>query len=66
MDNIKQLFDTNTFGILRVCQAVVSIMAKRRSGTIVNIGLIRRRNVRSRFVAIFYMDILNHLTSSTP
>lgn len=40
MDNIKQTFDTNTFAILRVCKAVVPIMAKRRSGTIVNVGSI--------------------------
>ena len=40
MDNIKHIFDTNTFAILRVCKAVVPIMAQRRSGTIVNIGSI--------------------------
>ena len=40
MDNIKQAFNTNTFGILRVCRAVVPYMVKRRSGTIVNIGSI--------------------------
>ena len=40
MDNIQQTFDTNTFAILRVCKAVVPSMAKRRSGTIVNIGSI--------------------------
>lgn len=40
MDNIKQIFDTNTFAILRVCKVVVPIMAKRHSGTIVNIGSI--------------------------
>ncbi|KAF8807788.1 oxidoreductase [Phlegmacium glaucopus] len=38
LDNVKQIFDTNTYSILRVCKAVVPIMAKRRSGTIVNIG----------------------------
>jgi len=38
LDNIKGVFDTNTFAILRVCKAVVPIMAKRHSGTIVNIG----------------------------
>jgi len=40
MEDIKQTFDTNTFSILRVCKAVVPIMAERRSGTIVNIGSI--------------------------
>jgi len=40
MEVIKQIFDTNTFAILRVCKAIVPIMAKRRSGTIVNIGSI--------------------------
>jgi len=38
MDDIRSLFDTNVFAILRVCKAVVPIMAKRNSGTIVNIG----------------------------
>lgn len=38
LDNVKGVFDTNTFAILRVCKAVVPIMAKRHSGTIVNIG----------------------------
>ena len=40
MEDIKQTFDTNAYSILRVCKAVVPIMAKRRSGTIVNIGSI--------------------------
>ena len=40
MDNVKLIFDTNTFAILRVCKAVVPFMAKRHSGTIVNIGSI--------------------------
>ena len=38
MDAVKQVFDTNTFSILRVCKAVVPIMAKRHRGTIINIG----------------------------
>ena len=40
MDSVKQIFDINTFAVLRVCKAVVPFMAKRRSGTIVNIGSI--------------------------
>lgn len=50
IDNIKQVFDTNTFSILRVCKAVVPIMAKRRSGTIVNIGSI----VGEMYVVFFF------------
>ncbi|KAF9056580.1 oxidoreductase [Panaeolus papilionaceus] len=40
IDDVKQVFETNTFAILRVCQAVVPIMAKRHCGTIVNVGSI--------------------------
>lgn len=38
IEYVKEVFDTNTYAILRVCKAVVPIMAKRRSGLIVNIG----------------------------
>lgn len=55
MDNIKQTFDTNTFAILRVCKAVVPFMAKRRSGTIVNIGSIVGE-VYAVFLQSFYID----------
>lgn len=40
LDTVKQVFDTNTFSILRVCKAVVPTMAKQKAGTIVNIGSI--------------------------
>jgi len=40
LDTVKQVFDTNTFSILRLCKAVVPTMAKQNAGTIVNIGSI--------------------------
>jgi short-subunit dehydrogenase len=40
LESVKQLFDTNTFAILRICKVAVPIMAKQNSGTIVNIGSI--------------------------
>ena len=59
MDNIKQIFETNTFAILRVCKAVVPMMAKRRSGTIVNIGSI----VGEMYAVVFFFG--NHLQMDT-
>ena len=53
MDNIKQTFDTNTFAILRVCKAVVPFMAKRRSGTIVNIGSV----VGEVYAVVFFFNL---------
>ncbi|KAF8894358.1 oxidoreductase [Gymnopilus junonius] len=40
IDQVKNVFETNTFAILRMCRAVVPIMSKHKSGTIVNIGSI--------------------------
>ncbi|KAF8922117.1 oxidoreductase [Mucidula mucida] len=40
LDSIKHTFDTNTFSVLRVCKAVIPIMAKKRSGLIINTGSI--------------------------
>jgi len=38
MESIQQVFDINTFAILRVCKAVLPVMAKRKKGLFVNIG----------------------------
>ena len=40
MEDVHRVFDTNTFSVLRMSQAVFPHMASRRSGTIVNIGSI--------------------------
>lgn len=40
MEDVKANFDTNTFSVLRMAKAVIPVMAKRRSGVIVNIGSI--------------------------
>jgi 1-acylglycerone phosphate reductase len=37
-EDLRRLFDTNTFAALRVAKAVIPLMAKWRSGVIVNIG----------------------------
>jgi len=39
-DDIKDLYDTNVISVVRLCREVVPHMAKRKSGTIVNMGSI--------------------------
>ncbi|KAJ4472694.1 oxidoreductase [Lentinula lateritia] len=40
MDTVRQVFDINTFAILRVCRSVLPIMAGRKQGLFVNVGSI--------------------------
>lgn len=40
IEDIQQLFDTNVYGVLRTCQAVLPHMRARRSGKIINISSI--------------------------
>lgn len=37
MPHIRKVFDTNTFGVMAMCQAVIPQMRARRSGVIVNV-----------------------------
>ena len=39
MDEVKAQYETNVFGLMRTTQAVLPIMRKQKSGTIVNITL---------------------------
>ncbi|KAF9040433.1 oxidoreductase [Hymenopellis radicata] len=40
LDSIKHTYDTNVFSVVRVCKAVIPIMAKKHSGLIINTGSI--------------------------
>jgi len=37
MAHIRRIFDTNTFGVMAMCQAVIPQMRKRQSGAIINV-----------------------------
>lgn len=38
VDEVRALYDTNVFGVLRVCQRVIPVMRKQGKGTIVNMS----------------------------
>ena len=38
LDDFKLVFDTNLFSVIRVCKAVIPMMARRKSGVIINVG----------------------------
>lgn len=40
INNVKAVFDTNVFGALRVCQAVLPVMRQQNDGRIIHIGSI--------------------------
>jgi NAD(P)-dependent dehydrogenase (short-subunit alcohol dehydrogenase family) len=37
MATVREIFETNTFGVMAMCQAVIPVLRKRRAGTIVNV-----------------------------
>lgn len=40
LDSVRQLFETNVYGVIAVSQAVFPVMVKQGVGTIANIGSI--------------------------
>ncbi|HEV3358067.1 MAG TPA: SDR family NAD(P)-dependent oxidoreductase [Pseudonocardiaceae bacterium] len=38
LDSVREVFETNVFGLVRLCQLVLPAMRERRFGTIVNLG----------------------------
>ena len=38
MEEIKSQYETNLFGVIRVTQAIIPVMRKQKSGTIINIS----------------------------
>ena len=67
LDQVKQIFETNTFAVLRICKAVVPIMAKRNAGTIVNIGSVMGNLLALNLCKmVVVVDLTPHPRSSSP